>query len=294
MTVHRLAPTRLSGLKKRDMALRKLDKPRGVLNFRDAGSMRGVWRYFPSEDLAPFVEHYWTVEWDVPRPQLRETLPHPSIHLVLENDREELSGIHTKKFSRMIEGKSRVFSVKFLPGGFRPFIDRAVSTVSERVWNLSDILGPSARGLSRRALAFADHQSTIDVLEQFLRSLRPRADESMSLVKRIANDVATDRTITKVEQLVERFDINKRTLQRLFDDYVGVSPKWMIQRFRLIEAANQMHVADRVDWADIALALGYADQAHFIRDFKKIVGQSPADYHAALSSLPPPPKPNHR
>ena len=294
MTVHRLAPTRYSGLKKRDMALRKFEKPRGVLNFRDAGSMHGVWRYFPSEDLAPFVEHYWTVEWDVPQPQLRETLPHPSIHLVLEGDREELSGIHTKKFSRTIEGNSRVFGVKFFPGGFRPFIDRAVSSLSERVWDVADILGPSARGLSRRALAFPDHQSTVDILEQFLRSFRPRADATMSLVRRIADAVATDRALTKVEQLVDRFDVNKRTLQRLFDDYVGVSPKWMIQRFRLIEAANQMHVADRLDWADIALALGYADQAHFIRDFKKIVGQSPADYHAALSSLPPPPQPHHR
>ena len=73
-------------LKKRDMALRKPDKPRGILNFRDAGSMPGVWRYYPSDDLAPFVEHYWTVEWDVPEPQLRETLPHPSIHLVLKMD----------------------------------------------------------------------------------------------------------------------------------------------------------------------------------------------------------------
>ena len=289
MTVLMLARTRPSGLKKRDMALRKLDTPRGVLNFRDSGPPQGLWRYFPSADLAPFVEHYWTVEWDVPHPQLRETLPHPSIHLVLENDREELAGVHTKKFSRTIDGKGSVFSVKFLPGGFRPFIDRAVSSLSERVWDLSDVLGPTARGLNRRALAFADHQSTIDVLEQFLRAFCPRVDASMLLVQRIANAVAADRALTKVEHIVDRFDIHKRTLQRVFDDYVGVSPKWMIQRFRLIEAANQMHVADRLDWADIALTLGYADQAHFIRDFKKIVGQSPADYHAALS--PPPPHP---
>ncbi len=268
------------------MALPKFEKPRGLLNFRDAGSMPGVWRYFPSDDLAPFVEHYWTVEWDVPHPQLRETLPHPSIHLVLEPGREELAGIHTKKFSRIIDGKSRVFSVKFLPGGFRPFVDRAVSTLAERVWDLSKILGRSARGLSERALAFDDHHQTVDVLERFLREFQPRADDALQLVQRIAQAVATDPTLTQVEHLVERFDIHKRTLQRLFGEYVGVSPKWMIQRYRLIEAANQMHAADRVDGADIALALGYADQAHFIRDFKKIVGQSPADYHAALSPLP--------
>jgi AraC-like DNA-binding protein len=270
----------------RSMARLKPDKPRGILNFRDAGAMPGVWRYYPSADLAPFVEHYWTVEWDLPEPQLRETLPHPSIHLVLEDGREELSGIHTKKFSRTIAGKDRVFSVKFLPGGFRPFIDRPVSALSERVWNLADVLGPSADGLCRRALAHDDHHATVGILEDFLRSLHPRADDSMRSAQRIADRVANDRAITKVEHIVEAFDIGKRSLQRLFDEYVGVAPKWMIQRYRLIEAANRIHVTDTPDWAGVALSLGYADQAHFIRDFRKIIGQSPAEYHAALSRLP--------
>ena len=278
-----------SGLKKRDMALPKLEKPRGILNFRDAGSLPGVWRYWPSDDLAPFVEHYWTVEWDVSEPQLRETLPHPSIHLVLEAGREELSGIHTRKFSRTIEGKSRVFSAKFRPGGFRPFIERPVSSLSERVWDLPDVLGASALGLSRRALAHNDHHETIGVIEEFLRALEPRADDSMRLAQRIAERVAADRSMTKVEHIVDAFGIGKRTLQRLFDEYVGVNPKWLIQRLRLIEAANQMHMADVIDWAATALDLGYADQAHFIRDFRKIIGQSPAEYHAALSRLPSPP-----
>ncbi|HEX4479813.1 MAG TPA: helix-turn-helix domain-containing protein [Rudaea sp.] len=268
------------------MALRKSEKPRGILNDRDAGSMPSVWRYFPSPDLAPFVEHYWTVEWDLPEPQLRETLPHPSIHLVLEAGREALAGIHTKKFSRMIAGKDRVFSAKFRPGGFRPFIDRPVSTLSERVWNLADVLGPTARGLCERALEHADHHATIGVLEDFLRPFHPRANDSLRLVQRIAERVTDDRAITHVEHIVEIFDIGKRTLQRLFDEYVGVTPKWMIQRFRLIEAANRIHLADPPDWADVALGLGYADQAHFIRDFKKIVGLSPGDYHARLSTLP--------
>ena len=198
-----------------------------------------------------------------------------------------MSGIHTKKFSRMIAGKDRVFSVKFLPGGFRPFIDRPVSALSERVWDLADVLGPRARGLCRRALAHRDHHATVGVLEDFLRPFHPRADDSMRLVQRIAARVTNDRAITKVEHLVEVFGVGKRTLQRLFDEYVGVTPKWMIQRFRLIEAANQIDVTDTPDWADVALGLGYADQAHFIRDFKKIVGQSPADYHVALSRVPP-------
>ena len=68
-----------------------------------------------------------------------------------------------------------MFSVKFLPGGFRPFIDKPVSALSERVWDLADVLGPSARGLCRRALSHADHHATVGILEDFLRPFNPRS-----------------------------------------------------------------------------------------------------------------------
>jgi len=68
----------------------------------------------------------------------------------------------------------------------------------------------------------------------------------------------------------------------LFDDYVGVSPKWVIQRYRLHEAAERIARGGVEDFADLALELGYADQAHFIRDFKKLVGRSPAEYARSL------------
>jgi AraC-like DNA-binding protein len=72
--------------------------------------------------------------------------------------------------------------------------------------------------------------------------------------------------------------MGKRTLQRLFSQYVGVSPKWVIKRYRLHEAADQLGAGEVVDWAKLAVDLGYFDQAHFIKDFKTIVGQTPAEY----------------
>ena len=76
---------------------------------------------------------------------------------------------------------------------------------------------------------------------------------------------------------------SKRTLERLFREYVGVGPKWVIQRYRLHDAAEHAATGKACDWADVAARLGYADQAHFIRDFKRFVGQSPAQYSATIS-----------
>ena len=90
--------------------------------------------------------------------------------------------------------------------------------------------------------------------------------------------VARDRGILSVDDLVARYRMNKRTLQRLFAKYVGVSPKWVIQRYRLHEAAERLAAEPSVAQSSLAADLGYSDQAHFVRDFKAVVGTSPAAY----------------
>ncbi len=84
--------------------------------------------------------------------------------------------------------------------------------------------------------------------------------------------------MARVEHLAREFGIGARRLQRLFGDYVGVSPKWILQRYRLHEAAERIAAGGATDWAAMALDLGYSDQAHLIRDFKKLVGQPPGEY----------------
>jgi AraC-like DNA-binding protein len=271
-----------SGLKKRDMLERKFDKFRGVLHLRDSDPMHGHYRYWPSEELAPFVEHYWTVEWNVDAPTLRETLPHPSVHIVFENGRGDVGGVSTKKFRRVLEGRGRAVSVKFRPGGFRPFIDGSVSQYTDRVVPLDAVFGATARALTHRVANSSDHQTMFGAIDEFLRLRHPQPDSSAELAARIAESVATDRLYTRVEQICADFDIGLRALQRLFNDYIGVGPKWIIQRYRLHEAAALLAADADVDGAAIALELGYADQAHFIRDFKRLIGSTPADYRKAL------------
>lgn len=75
--------------------------------------------------------------------------------------------------------------------------------------------------------------------------------------------------------------VSLRPLQRHFLRYVGVNPKWVIQRYRLHEAAERLK-AGPVDLASLALELGYFDQAHFTRDFRAIVGMSPGAWAVSL------------
>ncbi|MEK6878393.1 MAG: helix-turn-helix domain-containing protein, partial [Nanoarchaeota archaeon] len=79
-------------------------------------------------------------------------------------------------------------------------------------------------------------------------------------------------------QMAKIFTMSERKIQRLFHVYVGATPKWVIQRFRLHEAAERLEKANNINFADFALEMNYFDQSHFIKDFKKTIGLTPEEY----------------
>jgi len=271
------------GLNERDMARPKLDDPRGILHRKAGAGGPGHARYWPAADLAPFVEHFWVVEWDVAEPELAEVLAHPSVHLTIEAGHSGVRGVVAGKFTTVLSGSGRVLGTKFRPGGFRPFLDGPVSALTGRKVTLDEAFGAKGLELERQVLGRRDHGEAIELVQSFLRARRPEPDPTIELVAGIAARIAADREVTRVEQLVREHGIGLRKLQRIFDEYVGVSPKWVIQRYRLHEAAERIAAGTAIDFAALALDLGYADQAHFIRDFRKVVGSPPASYARSLA-----------
>jgi transcriptional regulator GlxA family with amidase domain len=84
----------------------------------------------------------------------------------------------------------------------------------------------------------------------------------------------------RVEELAAMHHLAPRTLQRLFKRYVGVGPKWVLKRLRIHQATERLAEPNPRPWTELALDLGYYDHAHFIRDFRLVVGRSPAKYAA--------------
>ncbi|MFD3747009.1 helix-turn-helix domain-containing protein [Nocardia sp. NPDC058633] len=84
--------------------------------------------------------------------------------------------------------------------------------------------------------------------------------------------------MTRVDALAQRFGLSMRGMQRLFAEYVGVGPKWVVRRYRLHEVTERLAHGAEIDWAALAAELGYADQAHLSRDFRAIFGEPPTRY----------------
>lgn len=256
---------------------------RGILRRYIDTSRMTHGRYLPDAALAPFVEHYWSVSWDLrdQPPRLQETMPHPNVHAVVDAAGSGLFGVHTRRFAVELAGQGRVFGIKFRPGGFRPFLREPVASLANRSIPIAAVFGADGDAYERDVLACADVEACAAFSNRLLTTHLPPPDPNAARVADIVARAATDRGITTAEALAECCGLGLRALQRLFNDYVGASPKWVINRYRLHEAIERLALGTAVDWAELALSLGYYDQAHFNRDFRKLVGRSPGEFARA-------------
>lgn len=267
------------------MATTKDGTPKGILNPDEGKRQFRLSRFSPSEVLQFFVEHFWIVEWDLGEESYQQDiLAYPSIHLVFEKNKTKIFGVVTGKFSRTIEGSGKVLGIKFRPGGFYPFLKSPVSDFSDDTIALNSVFEVDTANLESNILSADEKEQMVERAEGFLRQYLPEKDERVEFINQIIGEIIADKTLVKVDQLSERFDLGKRTLQRMFRRYVGVPPKWVIKRYRLHEVAGKLVEDQQTDWAKLAVDLGYFDQAHFIKDFKSIVGESPAEYASRIHS----------
>jgi len=251
----------------------------GIVGVRDVDFTLD--RFAPAPDLAHLVERHWLVSWELPEGRSASVtlLGHPCINLVLDRGVLSVAGIGTGRFTYVYDGVGRVFGTKFRPGAFLPFLGSPVSGLTGSGMLAEQLWGPPAAALA--ASMTGPVSELIAQVEGFLRARLPEPDPQVELVGRIVADLLHDRTITRVDDVVARFDIPPRRLQRLFSRYVGVSPKWVLRRYRLHEAAARLAEERDRPWAEVAAELGYFDQSHFIRDFTATIGMTPVAYARA-------------
>jgi AraC-like DNA-binding protein len=252
----------------------------GVLNLNGGEKKFQLSRYAPSEEIGFFVKHFWIVSWDLAGqdPYLQDVIPNPCVNMVIEKSRSAIYGAAKNKYSYLIQGKGCVLGVKFKPGGFYPFIKQPVSGLTNNPMEIRDVFDVEAQAIEDAILYQEEEEKMVEFVEGLIRPKLPSRDDNITLINRIIDQIIAERGITRVEDISQRFNINTRKLQRIFGQYVGVSPKWVIQLYRLQNAAEIMDNGQNHDWLKLALDLGYHDQSHFIKDFKAIIGKTPDEY----------------
>ena len=146
---------------------------------------------------------------------------------------------------------------------------------AERLW------GPAATALAEQLSAAEGVDRLVGSAEAFLRARLPPDDPQVELVGRIVAAMLHDPSISRVDQVTERFGLTARTLQRLVPALRRGQPE--VGAAALPAARGRRRAGPRAGppWAEVATDLGYFDQSHFIRDFTAAIGLTPVAYAQA-------------
>ncbi len=169
----------------------------------------------------------------------------------------------------------------FRPGGFYPFYKNPISALTNAIVPAKNVFGEMDSSYNASILHAPNNETGVQSIKQLLVARLPVRDKNIELINDIIYAAESSPT-PNVGHLANAFNLSERRLQELFNTYVGVGLKWIILRNKLQQATQLALKESNPKWADIAIQLGYTDQPHFISDFKRIIGKTPAQYASGL------------
>lgn len=265
---------------------RTLPPPRGILRAPRADGLLEARRFVPSEALTPYVHHYWWIHWSLRSPFVGEALPHPAAQIrwtrTHGHTRAVAQGVTSGALARTLSGTGETLGISFRPVMGHVLLGAAASAPydPEHEVLLQSVLASAPSWEHAVAEARSPEDGVARTEEWLTSSLgRPLAHLGHLLSLRdLVERVALDSSLVRVADLVHASGLDLRALQRAFRLYVGLSPKTVLQRYRLHEAAERLRSSAPPSLATLAASLGYADQAHFTRDFKRTIGRTPGAF----------------
>ena len=262
-----------------------LAPPSGLLHEKISLEHFDLLRVTPSNKLSHLVENYWVIQWDLrQKPDFTQyNLPHPSVNLVIDPfAKTGVFGVQKSRFAYHLSGTGRLFGVKFRPGAFHGYLKRSVSTLTDRHVSVASIFAAQDAELEREFLRVNDPLDFARTIESLLLCHSNSLDNKACKARELVDMITKDKRLMNVCDLAAKGGMGVRSLQRLFEIYVGVTPKWVIDRARMLAAVDALNGGKSISLTELAHGLGYFDSAHFGRAFQVLTGYSPSQYQARL------------
>jgi AraC-like DNA-binding protein len=245
----------------------------------------------PSPALAECVEMLWYAcapnvpharELVLPRGRIQFVISLAADHLTDCTAERDLTvapallvGARTSAELIATHDMKQIAGVVFRPGGLGPWMRERADLFYQQSVPLND-LWPMEHLRERMREPAATPEATLRALDEALCAQasglerRSHVRQALSLLRSCS-----------VRETARVLGISERRLHLVFSEDVGLSPKqWScVQRFQ--RAVRALHRGDDMRWAELAATCGYADQAHFSRDFRSFSGIDPTTYSAS-------------
>ncbi|MCA9689963.1 MAG: helix-turn-helix domain-containing protein [Nannocystaceae bacterium] len=247
----------------------------------------GFRRLAPSAALRDVITCCWGARSVLPTPRVENLYPDGGWGLTFcfhrapgrpRGARTDASvcGVATRRREMVLSGAFDLFGVRFHPGAASRWLGVSATELRDQVISLSD-LRPRLGDLEDQLAAARSTTERAALFERWLRQTiepprRGLLEGARALVQRRSG-------LIRVHELAAELGTSERTLERVFRSRVGVSPKRLARLVRIGGVRRRLKLMiDDSSLAELALGAGYCDQAHFTRDFHRVVGMSPGRY----------------
>lgn len=255
--------------------------------------MDGYQEIAPSGELRKHVECFWFRNSAAPGESLHRVLPDGCIDIVMnfsgDWEREDARGrvrnkhlayavgTMTQPVNVITQGRADFFGIRFHPGMAHSILHLPASDFTDHNVPLEDILGKEASLLVEQ-LSEQSPEQRASTLERSLNRRVANAATPDPRVQFAVDSIRNSRGTVSISEMCSVAGISRQHLARLFQLYVGISPKLLCRIVRFHSVLQGMKAKSNPDWADAAAGLGYYDQPHLILDFKEFSGTTPGDY----------------
>lgn len=253
--------------------------------------------YKPNPPLSKFVDSFWLFEGYQPENKTERILPTGTLELVINLRQNELrffdaegpencsrlsgavvSGAFGRGFAPDTPKETFIIGVHFKPGGAFPFLGLPAGDLADTHVDLETLWGPSTGRLRERLCEARTSAERFQLLQEALLIRLCHGVEQHYAVSAALEMFGNNKTGPRVREAAKCLGISQRRFIQVFKSEVGLTPKLFsrIQRFQQTRTFIQHNQS--INWADLAVDLGYFDQSHFIREFLEFSGLSPTDY----------------
>lgn len=245
----------------------------------------------PSGGLRPYIQSFWSFRRATPQLTFREEYMHPRggfgvvfnfgdpvfLDGRLVKEPLFLDGANTLSRKMGFVGQVDMVGVRFREGGAYPFLGVPLHELRD-TFTLLDVLDRRQLLLLHARLAeTAVLAQRFSLLDQWLMDRLAQGRARSLLIPPSLARLQGQAGQLPIPQLAEELAVSQRQLERLFQLQVGMTPKQYARLVR-VETARLALKQHPETTTRLAVDLGFYDQAHFIREFRSVIGMTPTAY----------------
>ncbi|XDD51779.1 DUF6597 domain-containing transcriptional factor [Leptospira sp. WS92.C1] len=175
-------------------------------------------------------------------------------------------------------GKIDIIAVRFFPWGFRSIFPIPSGEFTELCTSIDLIWNQMGKELEEKIQIAKTKEERVEIIFNFLISNLIRNKRKNPNAMAIVKGIVQTEGLHSVRSIRDRFEIEERTLERYFHEFVGLTPKHFMKITRLQHFLKVAEGKKILNFSQLAQECRFFDQSHLIREFKNFVGVTPKEY----------------